>query len=57
LYLLLFVVLDHETLVADVVEEEAFVTAMLATSSSEEESVELSSESHSRPMCASPPFL
>jgi hypothetical protein len=31
--------------------------AMLAASSSEEESVELLSESHSRPMCASPPFF
>jgi hypothetical protein len=31
--------------------------AMLAASSSEEESVELSSESHSRPMCSSPPFF
>jgi hypothetical protein len=31
--------------------------AMLAASSSEEKSVELSSESHSRSMCASPPFL
>jgi hypothetical protein len=31
--------------------------AMLAASSSEEESVGLSSESHSRPTCASPPFF
>jgi hypothetical protein len=31
--------------------------AMLAASSSEEESMELSSESHSLPMCASPPFF
>jgi hypothetical protein len=44
--------------VADIGEEEAFgVTAMLAASSSEEESVELSSESHSRHTWASPPFL
>jgi hypothetical protein len=41
-----FVVLCHEELVADVGEEEALVEAMLAASSSEE-SVELSSESHS----------
>jgi hypothetical protein len=33
------------------------VTAMLAASSSEEESVELSSESHSRQTWASPPFF
>jgi hypothetical protein len=30
---------------------------MLAASSSEEESMELLSESHSLPMCASPPFF
>jgi hypothetical protein len=30
---------------------------MMAASSSEEESVELSLESHSRPMCALPPFF
>jgi hypothetical protein len=33
------------------------LTAMLVASSSEEESVELSSKSHSRHMCASPPFF
>src|SRR5688572_29544836 len=33
------------------------VTAMLAASSSEEDSVELSSESHSRQTWASPPFF
>jgi hypothetical protein len=33
------------------------LTAMLAASSLEEESVELSSESHSRHMCASSPFF
>jgi hypothetical protein len=43
--------------VADVGEEERpLLTAMLAASSSEE-SVELSLESHSRHMCASPPFF
>jgi hypothetical protein len=50
LYLLLFVVLCHEALVADVGEEKIrrpLLTVMLAASSSEEESVELSSESHS----------
>jgi hypothetical protein len=43
--------------VADIGEEEALVAAMLAVSSSEEDSVELSLESHSRPICASPPFF
>jgi hypothetical protein len=33
------------------------VTAMLAASSSSEESLELSSESHSRQTWASPPFF
>jgi hypothetical protein len=35
----------------------ALLTAMLAVSSSEEESVELSLESHCHLMCASPPFF
>jgi hypothetical protein len=43
--------------VADVGEEEALGTVMLAASSSEEESVELMSESHSRHTWASPPFF
>jgi hypothetical protein len=42
--------------VADVGKENTFLMAMLAASSSAEESVELSLESHSLPMCASPPF-
>jgi hypothetical protein len=33
------------------------LTVMLAASSSEEESMELSSEAHSRHMWASPPFF
>src|SRR5688572_32330621 len=45
--LLLFAVLCHEALVADVGKRSPLVTAMLAASSSSEESLELSSESHS----------
>jgi hypothetical protein len=43
--------IGHETFVADVVKRRPLLTAMLAASSSEEESMELSSESHSHPMC------
>jgi hypothetical protein len=57
LYLLFLGVLCHETLVADVGEEKAFVDGDVGGSSSEEESVELMSESHSRHTWASPSFL
>ena len=42
---------------ADVGEEESFGDGDVGASSSEEESVELSSESHSRHMWASLPFF
>jgi hypothetical protein len=57
MYLLLFAVPSHETLVSDVGEEKSLVDDNVDGIPSEEESVELSSESHSRPMCASPPFF
>jgi hypothetical protein len=43
--------------VADVGKRRPLLMAMLAASSSEEESVDLSLESHSLPMCALPPFF
>jgi hypothetical protein len=57
MYLLLLAILCHETLVADVREEESFVDGDVGGVLVEEESVELSSESHSHTMCASPPFF
>jgi hypothetical protein len=57
MYLLLFALVSHEAFVAYVGKRTPLLTVMLAVSLSEEESVELSSESHSRPMCASPPFF
>jgi hypothetical protein len=57
MYLLLFAVLSHETFMVDVGEEKTLVDGDVGGVLVEGGVDGASSESHSRPMCASPPFL
>jgi hypothetical protein len=56
-YLLLFAILAMRHLWQTLGKRIPLLMAMFVAFSSEEELVELSSESHSHPMCASPPFF